>query len=168
MNVISYEVVRLPINRWIVPCINYIFGRRYSCSVILFPRHPYCSSLCNLWRYTCKVNLRGIYQDDILIKSLYLNSFVFFVCSFIHLTITFVTKVNYLFNTMLPCFWLCIAIENKWTTLAPTSGELNDHLRQENSASTFIMPTKKTATLGAVLTPLDTNQDGILLREAQI
>jgi hypothetical protein len=29
------------------------------------------------------------------------------------------------------------------------------------------MPPKKTTTLGAVLAPLDTNQDGILLREAR-
>jgi hypothetical protein len=29
------------------------------------------------------------------------------------------------------------------------------------------MPPKKTTALGDVLTPLDTNQDGILLREAQ-
>jgi hypothetical protein len=29
------------------------------------------------------------------------------------------------------------------------------------------MPSKKTTALGAVLAPLDTNQDGVLLREAQ-
>jgi hypothetical protein len=31
--------------------------------------------------------------------------------------------------------------------------------------TTFVMPTKKTIVPGAVLAPLDTNQDGILLRE---
>jgi hypothetical protein len=36
-----------------------------------------------------------------------------------------------------------------------------------NSAITFIMPPKKTMVLGAVLAPPDTNQDGVLLREAQ-
>jgi hypothetical protein len=52
--------------------------------------------------------------------------------------------------------------------LAPTSNELNDYLHQENSASTFVMPPKKTAVPGAVLAPLDTNRHGILLREARI
>jgi hypothetical protein len=33
--------------------------------------------------------------------------------------------------------------------------------------TTFIMPPKKTTVAGAVLAALDTNQDGILLREAQ-
>jgi hypothetical protein len=77
------------------------------------------------------------------------------------------TKVMYLFNTVLPCFWLYIAIENKWPTKAPTSGELDDHLRQVISAIIFVMPPKKTTVWGVVLAPLDTNQDGILLREAQ-
>jgi hypothetical protein len=43
----------------------------------------------------------------------------------------------------------------------------NDHLRQESSTTTFVMPPKKTAAPGAVLAPLDTNQDGLLLREAR-
>jgi hypothetical protein len=33
--------------------------------------------------------------------------------------------------------------------------------------TTFVMPPKKTMVPGAVLAPLDTNQDGILLQEAQ-
>ena len=53
------------------------------------------------------------------------------------------------------------------TNIGAHSGELNDHVRQENSASTFDMPPKKTAVPGAILAPLDTNQDGILLRDAQ-
>jgi hypothetical protein len=48
----------------------------------------------------------------------------------------------------------------------PPSVNSNDHLRQENSTSTFVMLPKKTAALGTVLAPLDTNQDGLLLREA--
>jgi hypothetical protein len=65
----------------------------------------------------------------------------------------------------------CIALflvhnnQKQVLTLAPTSGELNDHLRQENSASSFDMSPKKTAAPGIVLAPLDTNQDGLLLRE---
>jgi hypothetical protein len=51
--------------------------------------------------------------------------------------------------------------------LAPTFGELNYHLRQVNSTTTFIMPSKKTTMLGAVLAPLDINQGGILLMEAR-
>jgi hypothetical protein len=43
----------------------------------------------------------------------------------------------------------------------------NNYLRQENSTTTFVMPPKKTAAPGAVLAPLDTNQDGLLLREAR-
>jgi hypothetical protein len=46
-------------------------------------------------------------------------------------------------------------------------GELDDHLRQVNSAITFVMPLKKTTVPGAILAPLYTNQDGILLREAR-
>jgi hypothetical protein len=33
--------------------------------------------------------------------------------------------------------------------------------------TTFVMLPKKTTTLGVVLAPLDTNQDRVLLREAQ-
>jgi hypothetical protein len=33
--------------------------------------------------------------------------------------------------------------------------------------TTFVMPPKKTTMPGVVLAPLDTNQDGILLREAR-
>jgi hypothetical protein len=62
---------------------------------------------------------------------------------------------------------LCTAIKNKLPTLASTSGELDDHLCQANSAITFVMPPKKTMVPWAVLAPLDTNQDGILLREAR-
>jgi hypothetical protein len=36
-----------------------------------------------------------------------------------------------------------------------------------NSTTTFVMLPKKITVLGAVLAPLDTNQDGILLREAR-
>jgi hypothetical protein len=80
---------------------------------------------------------------------------------------SFKMKVIYLFNTVLPCFGLCIVIANKWSTLASTSSVLDDHLCQVNSAITFVMPPKKTTVPGAVLAPLDTNQDGVLVREAQ-
>jgi anion-transporting ArsA/GET3 family ATPase len=70
-------------------------------------------------------------------------------------------------NIVLPCFLLCIAIENETPTVAPISGELNDHLRQVNSTITFVMLSKKTTAPGGVLAPQDTNQDGILLREAR-
>jgi hypothetical protein len=43
----------------------------------------------------------------------------------------------------------------------------NDHIRQKNPASTFIMPSKKTAAPGVVLAPLVTNQDELLLRQAR-
>jgi hypothetical protein len=43
----------------------------------------------------------------------------------------------------------------------------NDHLHQENSTTTFVMPPKKTMMLGVVLAPLDTNKDGLLQREAR-
>jgi hypothetical protein len=51
--------------------------------------------------------------------------------------------------------------------LAPTFGELDDHLHQVNSTITFVMLPKERMTSGAGLAPLDTNQDGVLLREAR-
>jgi hypothetical protein len=77
-----------------------------------------------------------------------------------------VTKAIYSFNIVLPYF-LIVFSDKKVTNIGAHSGELNDHVRQENSASTFDMPPKKTAVPGAILAPLDTNQDGILLRDAR-
>jgi hypothetical protein len=37
----------------------------------------------------------------------------------------------------------------------------------DSSTTTFVMPPKKTTTPGAVHAPMDTNQDGILLREPE-
>jgi hypothetical protein len=66
---------------------------------------------------------------------------------------------------VLPCSQF-IAFENKFPTLAPTSGEpFFDHLRQ---ASIFIMPPKKaSAPRAAALQPLDPNQETLSLREAR-
>jgi hypothetical protein len=66
---------------------------------------------------------------------------------------------------VLPCSQF-IAFENKFPTLAPTSGEsFFDHLRQ---APTLVMPPKKASVPGAAaLQPLDPNQETLSLREAR-
>jgi hypothetical protein len=54
---------------------------------------------------------------------------------------------------VLPCFMIVFSDRKQVTTLVPTSGELNDHLHQGNSTSTFVMPPKKTARQGLFLLP---------------
>jgi hypothetical protein len=62
---------------------------------------------------------------------------------------------------VLLCSW-CITSENKDQHWRPPPVNSFDHLQQ---ASTFVMPLKKTAALGAALQPLDVNQG--TLREAR-
>jgi small-conductance mechanosensitive channel len=51
--------------------------------------------------------------------------------------------------------------------LAPTSGELKRPLSATARATTFVVPPKKAIAPGAALQPLDINQEGLSLREAQ-